>query len=377
MHTLFDRALSAARQLRASDVHLKAGLAPILRIDGELRTLEHAPPMSREFIQSLAYSLLNDRRREILERTGDVALSVTAPDGSRQRLQIWQHRGGTSIAIRLVPPQAPAFERLELPPVAAGLVARGAGLVLVAGDAGCGKTTTIAALVDHLGVERACHVVTIEDPVEIMLKHRSSIVVQREVGLDAPTTAAALRAALRQDADVIVVGDLREADAVDLAIGAAETGRLVVAAVGARDAAGAVARVLELGGVGERPALRARLAGVLRGVLAQRLVPRLDGRGRAAVAELLLVDDETRGALRAPDGEATLRAALAAGRPAGSQTFDAALVALARARRITRQAAVARADDAAAVRDLLAADGDTDDAEVPPQTDVEDDARPD
>jgi twitching motility protein PilT len=377
MHTLFDRALSAARQLRASDVHLKAGLAPILRIDGELRTLEHAPPMSREFIQSLAYSLLNDRRREILERTGDVALSVTAPDGSRQRLQIWQHRGGTSIAIRLVPPQAPAFERLELPPVAAGLVARGAGLVLVAGDAGCGKTTTIAALVDHLGVERACHVVTIEDPVEIMLKHRSSIVVQREVGLDAPTTAAALRAALRQDADVIVVGDLREADAVDLAIGAAETGRLVVAAVGARDAAGAVARVLELGGVGERPALRARLAGVLRGVLAQRLVPRLDGRGRAAVAELLLVDDETRAALRAPDGEATLRAALAAGRPAGSQTFDAALVALARARRITRQAAVARADDAAAVRDLLAADGDTDDAEVPPQTDVEDDARPD
>jgi len=376
MHTLFDRALTAARQLRASDIHLKAGLAPILRVDGELRTLKEAPPMSREFIQSLAYSLLNDRRREILERTGDVALSITAPDGSRQRLQIWQHRGGTSIAIRLVPPQAPALERLELPPVVAGLVGRGAGLVLVAGDAGAGKTTTIAALVDHLGFERACHVVTIEDPVEILLKHRSSIVVQREVGLDAPSTASALRAALRQDVDVLVIGDLREADAVDLAVAAAETGRLVVAAVSARDAVGAVARVLELGAAHERPALRARLAGCLRGVVAQQLVARADGKGRAAAAEILLVDDEARRALRAADGEAPLRAALAAGRPAGSQSFDAALVALARVRRITRDAAVARAADPDAVRELLAAGGPAD-LEPPDDTPVEDDARPD
>jgi twitching motility protein PilT len=352
MHSLLDRALAAARQLGASDIHLKGGLAPILRIDGDLRTLSDVPPLSREFLQSLAMTLLNDRRREILERTGDVALSITAADGSRQRLHVWQHRGGTAVAVRLVPPQAPPLEKLDLPPSVATLAAAGAGLVLVAGPAGAGKTTTLASLVDHLGGERACHIITVEDPVEILLKDRSSIVVQREVGLDAPTTAAALRASLRQDADVLAVGELRDAESIELAIFAAETGRLVLAGLGARDAVSAVARLLEL--AGERSVLRARLAAVLRGVVAQQLVPRADGKGRRAAAEVLLVDDEARRHLRDPAGEASLRAALLAGRPPGSQSFDVTLVALARAKRITLAHAVARATDAAAVRELLA-----------------------
>jgi twitching motility protein PilT len=354
MHSLLDRALAAARQLGASDIHLKGGLAPILRIDGDLRTLSDVPPLSREFVQSLAMSLLNDRRREILERTGDVALSITATDGSRQRLHIWQHRGGTAVAVRLVPSQAPALAKLELPVGVAALVAAGPGLALVTGPAGGGKTTTLASLVDHIGGERACHVITIEDPVEIVLKDRRSVVVQREVGLDAPTTAAALRAALRQDADVVAVGELRDAESVELAIFAAETGRLVLACLAARDATSAVARLLELGGASEHPALRSRLATVLRGIIAQQLVPRADGKGRCAAAELLLVDDEARRQLRDPAGEAALRAALVAGRPPGSQSFDAALVTLARARRISAENAVARATDSAAVRELLA-----------------------
>jgi twitching motility protein PilT len=356
MHALLDKALSAARQLGASDIHLKAGLAPILRIDGELRTLSDVPPLSREFIQNLAFSLLNDRRREILERTGDVALSLAAPDGSRQRLHVWQYRGGTAIAVRLVPAQVPSLEKLDLPPVVATLAAKGPGLVLVTGPAGGGKTTTMAALIDRLGTERACHVITIEDPVELILKDRRSVVVQREVGLDAPTTAAALRAAQRQDADVLLVGELRDAEATELAILAAETGRLVIAGVPARDALAGIARVLELGGATERPSLRSRLAGVLRGVLAQQLVPRADGRGRRVAAEVLIVDDDARANLRDPGGLAALRAALAAGRPGGSQSFDAALVALARAKRISSAEALARASDAAAVRDLLDAD---------------------
>jgi twitching motility protein PilT len=378
MHSLLDQALAAARQMGASDIHLKAGLAPILRIDGDLRTLagplnKELPPLSRDFIHSLAMSLLDDRRREILERTGDVTRSITAQDGSRQRILIWQHRGGTAIAVRLVPAQAPTLERLELPSGVEALVAPGPGLVLVAGPGGAGKTTTLASLLDHLCTARPCHVLTIEDPVEIILKDRRSIVIQREVGLDAPTAAAALRAALRQDADVLAVGDLREAEAVELAIFAAETGRLVLAGLGARDAVSAVGRLLELGGAGERPTLRARLAGVLRGALAQQLVPRADGKGRRAAAELLLVDDEMRGLLREPNGEAPLRAALGAGRPVGSQSFDASLVALARARRISRDDAVARATDAAAVRELL---GDSP-RDAAAQAVVEDDARPD
>jgi twitching motility protein PilT len=381
MHSLLDRALAAARQLGASDIHLKGGLAPILRIDGELRTLSDVPPLSREFVQSLAMSLLNDRRREILERTGDVALSITAADGSRQRLHVLQHRGGTAVAARLVPAQAPDLEKLDLPPAVSALVAAGAGLALVAGPAGSGKTTTLASLVDHLGGERACHVITIEDPVEIVLKDRRSVVVQREVGLDAPTTAAALRAALRQDADVVVVGELRDADAIDLAIFAAETGRLVLAGIAARDAVSALSRLLELGGAGDRSALRPRLATVLRGIVVQQLVPRADGKGRRAVAELLLVDDETRRLLREPGSDTPLRAALLAGRPPGSQSFDATLVALALARRITAESAISRATDPAAVRALLAqrppdaTSGSSDDAAE--EDAVEDDARAD
>ncbi|HEX4404720.1 MAG TPA: ATPase, T2SS/T4P/T4SS family [Polyangia bacterium] len=352
MNSLLDRALAAARQLGASDIHLKGGLAPILRIDGDLRTLSDVPPLSPEFVHSLAMSLLHDRRREILDRTGDVSLSITAPDRSRQRVHVWQYRGGTAVAVRLVPAQAPSLEKLELPPVVAGLTAAGAGLVLVTGPSGAGKTTTLASLVDHVGGERACHIITVEDPVEIVLKDRRSVVVQREIGLDAPNAAAAIRAALRQDVDLLAVGELREGDAVELAVFAAETGRLVFAGVSARDAVGAVGRLLEMGT--DRPALRGRLAGVLRGVLAQQLVPRADGKGRRAVAEVLLVDDEARAQLRDPAGEAALRAALASGRPAGSQSFDAALVALARARHISVENSVARATDVAAVRALLA-----------------------
>ena len=379
MNSLLDRALAAARQLGASDIHLKGGLAPILRIDGDLRTLSDVPPLSPEFVHSLAMSLLHDRRREILDRTGDVSLSITAPDRSRQRVHVWQYRGGTAVAVRLVPAQAPALEKLELPPEVAGLTAAGAGLVLIAGSSGAGKTTTLASLVDHVGGERACHIITIEDPVEIVLKDRRSVVEQREIGLDAPNAAAALRAALRQDVDLLAVSELREAEAIELAIFAAETGRLVFAGVSARDAVSAVGRLLEV--AADRPALRGRIAGVLRGVVAQQLAPRAEGKGRRAVAEVLLVDGEARAHLRDPAGEAALRGALAAGRPAGSQSFDATLVALALARRITAESAISRATDPAAVRALLtqsppdATSGSSDDAAE--EDAVEDDARAD
>jgi twitching motility protein PilT len=373
MHSLFDRALVAARQLGASDVHLKAGLAPVLRIDGLLRTLSDVPPLSREFIHSLALSLLNDRRREILERTGDVALSITAADGSRQRVQVWQYRGGVAMTARLVPAQVPTLEMLELPAAVTRLLDVGPGLVLVAGGAGAGKTTTLAALVDRLGSDRACHILTIEDPVELLLKDRHSVVIQREVGLDAPSAAAALRAALRQDADVIAIGDLRDGDSVELALTAAETGHLVLAGVGARDAVTAIARTLDLAEVGERAALRARLAAALRGVVAQQLVPRTSGKGRVAAVELLLLDDEARAHVRDPQGEAALALALADGRPPGNLGFDASLVALARARRISVAMAVARASDPAAVGQAL----EDHDGRSSVQPEVEDDARPD
>jgi twitching motility protein PilT len=354
MHSLFDRAVAAARQLRASDIHLKPGLAPILRIHGELKTLQDIPPLSREFIHSVVMSMLNDRRREILERTGDVSLSLTTTEGARQRVHVWQHRGGIAVAVRLVPTEVPPLAKLELPDCLPSLVEPGPALVLITGSAGAGKTTTIASMIDHLGITRAAHVVTIEDPVEILLRDRRSVVAQREVGLDAPTAAAALRAATRQDADVLVVGDLRDGETAELAITAVETGRLVVAGIAARDVLDAIRRVVGLLPAAEQAATRTRLAAVLRAVVALRLCARADGQGRVPACEALIVDSEVRERLRQAGAETEIAARMAAGRPTGSTTYDRSLVDLARRKRVSRAEALARAADPEAVARALA-----------------------
>jgi len=381
MNSLFARALAAARQLGASDVHLKPGLKPILRIHGELKTLQDVPPLSREFIHSLVLSMLNDRRREAFERAGDIGLSLTTGDGARQRVWVWQHRGGVAVSVRLVPPEVPALAKLELPESVSGLIEPGRGLVLVAGGAGSGKTTTLAALTDRLAAERACHVVTIEDPVEFQLRDRRSVVAQREVGLDAPSAAAALRAAARQDADVLMVGDLRDGESAGLSLSAVESGCLVLAGIAARDALDAVARFLALFPAAEQAAARPRLAAVLRGLVAQQLCARADGQGRIPAADVLVLDDETRDRLGALGSEPDLRARMAAGRPSGSCTFDGSLVALARRKRVSREEALARANDPAAVARALAQAAlgiahEIRDAETV-QPEVEDDARAD
>src|SRR5262245_5102559 len=290
MDSLFDRALATARQLGASDIHLKPDLPPVLRIDGELRTLRYpddAPPMTRDFLHNLAMSLLNDRRRDMLERLGDLTVSLTTSTGARQRVHISQHRGGLSISLHLVTPVAPSLDSLGLPAAARDLVAPGAGFVLVAASPGGGKTTTLAALIDDLTTRVPVRVVTIEDPVEILLKDQRSLVVQREVGLDVPTIAAGLRAAARQDVDVLMVSEITDRESGELALTAAETGRLVLAGITAASAAGAVERLVGLWETEGRAGARARLAAVLRGVLHQRLVVK-GGKGRTAQVEILV-----------------------------------------------------------------------------------------
>jgi len=288
MDSMFDRALASARQLGASDIHLKPGMEPILRIDGELRTLHNpdVPPLTRDFLHNLAMSLLNDRRRDMLERFGDVTVALTTSMGTRQRVHIAQHRGGMSISLHLVAPEAPALDKLGLPANARELLAPGAGLVIVSAGPGGGKTTTLAALIDDVTASRPVRVVTIEDPVEIVLKDRRSVVVQREVGLDVPTVAAGLRAAARQDVDVLLVSDIPDRESGELALAAAETGRLVLAGLAAAGPINAVARLLGLWEPEARSDLRARLRAALRGVLHQRLVPGKNGKGRTAQAEI-------------------------------------------------------------------------------------------
>src|SRR3954468_17030768 len=289
MDSLFDRALATARQLGASDIHLKPGMEPILRINGELRTLRNpdVPPMTRDFLHNLAMSLLNDRRRDILERLGDVTVALATSSGTRQRVHISQHRGGLTISLHLVPPEAPSLDSLGLPPGVRDLLEPGAGFVLVAAGPGGGKTTTIAALIDDLTTRHPTRVVTIEDPVEIVLKDRRSVVVQREVGLDVPTIAAGLRAAARQDVDVIMASEIGDRESGELALAAAETGRLVLAGVSAASPAAAVSRLVGLWETEGRAGARARFTAVLRGVLHQQLVPGKAGKGRAVEAALV------------------------------------------------------------------------------------------
>jgi twitching motility protein PilT len=313
MESFFDRALVAARRLGASDVHLKPGLAPILRIGGELRTLSDIPPLSREFLQSLGHSLLNDRRREHLERTGEVVLATATSSGGRQRVHVFHHRAGLGLSVRLVPPDPPTPQMLGLPPEARGLTEPGGGLALIAGGASSGRTTTVAALLDDLVGQRPVRLVTIEDPVEFVLKDRCGVVVQREVGTDVPTVSAALRAAGRQDLDVLAVSDVADPDAAALAVDAARAGRLVLATLMATDVRDAVEKMVALIGPAAGPAARTRLAGVLRGVLHQRLVATGDGRKRSAAGALWQVTPGARSWIAAPGGD---------GQPDGAVPFD-------------------------------------------------------
>jgi twitching motility protein PilT len=296
MDSFFDRTLFAARRLGASDVHFKPGLSPILRIAGELRTLSDIPPLSREFLHSLGLSLLNDRRRETLERTGDVMVALATSNGGRQRAHLFHHRGGLSLALRLIPPEVPALDTLGVPTEVRELTEPGAGLLIVAAGPGQGKTTTLAALIEDVTSRRPCRVLTIEDPVEYLLKDRRGVVVQREVGTDVPSTAAALRSVSRQDVDVLLVGELGDPEAARLALEAAEAGRLVLAGMLAADIPQVIER-LTAKPEDDAPLTRARIAAGLRGILVQRLVSAAGGKRRGPAGTLLRVGPEARARL--------------------------------------------------------------------------------
>jgi twitching motility protein PilT len=328
MESFFDRALAEARRLGASDVHLKPGLPPILRIAGELRRPTGPggatpPPLTRDFLHSLAMSLLTDRRREILERTGDVTVALPTASGVRQRVHISQQRGGIGISLRLIPPEVPALDKLGLPPETRALLGPGAGLLLVAAAPGNGKTTTLAAMLADINRRHSLHIVTLEDPVEIVLPAGGGVVVQREVGLDLQSTAAGLRATARQDADVIMIGDLGDGESAELALEAAEAGRLVLAGITAPSAEVALARVAGLWDPGSRPALRARLGTALRAVLHQRLVPAPKGKGRTAEGHLLRGPEPLSPAGSAPGSSAGSAPGSSAGSAPGSAAGSA------------------------------------------------------
>jgi twitching motility protein PilT len=343
MSQMLDRVLAAARQLGASDVHLKAGLPPLFRIKGDLRTIREIPALGPEALAQFAVHMMNDRQRADFEQRLDLDLAYSTPDGDRYRVSLFQQRGSVGAVLRLIPPEVPPFERLNLPQSVLSLTAHPRGLVLVTGAAGAGKSTTLAAMVEHINAHRACHILTVEDPIEHAFRDRRSVLNQRELGGDTASFPRALRAALRQDPDVILIGELRDAETAALAMTAAETGPLVLSALPAVGAPEAVGRIAAMFPAHQQREVRRTLASVLRGVVSQRLLPRADGKGMLPALEILVGTEQIRDLIEDPERARELREAMAEGAPHGMMTFDQSLANLVKQRLVPYEAALALA----------------------------------
>ncbi|HEX2658047.1 MAG TPA: PilT/PilU family type 4a pilus ATPase [Polyangia bacterium] len=344
MSSILDRVLAAARQLGASDVHLKVGLPPVFRIKGELRTVRDVPALSAETLQSFALGMMNDHQRETFEASWDVDLAYASPTGVRYRVNVFQQRGHIGLALRVIPPDAPGFETLNLPKAVLDLAERQRGLVLVTGITGAGKSTTLAALVDAVNARRACHIVTIEDPIEFVFRDRRSVVNQREIGFDTLSFSRALRAALRQDPDVIMVGEMRDVETTEIALLAAETGHLVLSTLHTADASDTVNRIVSMFSPHQQQQARLQLANVLAGIVSQRLMARSDGKGMIPAVELLVNTPRVKELLVDPRRGNELLEAIETGRePYGMVSFDQSLKDLMDRGLVTYEDALAQA----------------------------------
>src|SRR5437868_5759665 len=319
--------LTRAVELGASDVHLKVGQPPILRLDGELGPLEGHPPLDDTAL-SAVLATIGRRAPEKIQQfhdAGDLDIAYQDGDLPRFRVNAYRQRSAISFAFRVIPKTVPTFEQLNMPPGVQRLAEEHRGLILVTGATGSGKTTTLAAMIDYMNRTRKQHIITIEDPIEILHPDRGCIVNQREVGLDTESFGQALRRALRQDPDTILIGELRDAETAQTALQAAESGHLVFSTLHTIDAAETISRMIEFFPEGKQLQIRSIMAGVLRGVISQRLLPRAGG-GRVAVVEVMVNNARIADLIREGKPE-EIPDAIAEGEYFGMQTFQQALIA--------------------------------------------------
>ena len=331
--------LSRAVDLGASDVHLKLDQPPMLRRDGGIAPLEDWPALNdQDLLAALEIvTRVAPERTKLFHETGDLDIAYTAPGLPRFRVNAFRQRGAISFALRVIPNEVPDFEQLNLPKGVRRLAEEHRGLVLVTGATGSGKTTTLAAMIDFINRNRASHIVTIEDPIEILHPDRRSIVNQREVGIDTENFAQALRRVLRQDPDTILIGELRDAETAQTALQAAESGHLVFSTLHTIDAAESVGRMIEFFPPGKQQQIRSVLAGVLRGVVSQRLLPRVGG-GRVAAVEVMVMNARISDLIREERTE-EIHDAVAEGGFFDMQTFSQALIGHVLAGRVDRDVA--------------------------------------
>jgi twitching motility protein PilT len=309
---------------KASDLHIQVGLPPILRVDGALTPIINTPVLNEQMVESLVFTILDDDQQQILLKDKEFDFSFAFGDLGRFRVNAFHERGNLGAALRLIPNVISSVAELGLPPIVTSFADYPRGLVLVTGPTGSGKSTTLAALVDKINNEKAQHIITIEDPIEFTHKSKKSVLIQREVHYDTYSFSVALRSALRQDPDVVLIGEMRDLETISAAITIAETGHLVFATLHTNSAAQSIDRITDVFPPHQQPQIKSQLANILMAICSQRLVPAIGG-GRVAAAEILIANPAVRNIIR--EGKThQLDAVIQTGIDQGMQTMDRTLV---------------------------------------------------
>ena len=348
-----DRLLALLAQWEGSDLHIKAGAHPRVRIDGELRVLATEPRFTSEDTLAIVDRVMSPEVAQTFERHREADFAYSVPGVGRFRCNAYYQRGSVAMALRRVRPSPGTAEELRLPGVIYDLSDEARGLVLVTGPTGSGKTTTLATMIDHINRTRACHIVTIEDPIEYLHGDQVAAIDQREVGFDTDSFASAMRVVLRQDPDVILVGEIRDPETAYAALSAAETGHLVLTTLHTIDATETVHRLVDFFPPHQQAQIRVSLAGALRGTIAQRLVRRADGTGRVPALEVMVVNGRIRQCILDPEITSAIEEIVADGEYYGMQTFDQSLAELLQEGTITLQEALGAASNPHDLRVLL------------------------
>jgi len=335
--------LQMAVEQRASDLHLTAGLPPMLRVDGRLRALsfERLPPVE---CQRLIYGILNDRQIGQFEETHELDMSYGVSNLGRFRVNVYLQRGSVGAALRVMPMPVLGFEELGLPPVIPQLCERTSGLILVTGPTGSGKSTTLAAMIERINSTQDCHIMTVEDPIEYLHEHKKSMVNQRELGNDTYAIGAALRSVLREDPDVVLIGEMRDLTTIEGTLTIAETGHLALGTLHTRSAPQSIDRIVDVFPPHQQQQVRVQLANTLEAVIAQQLLPKFSSLGRVPAVEVLIVNSAVRNLIREAKTH-QIYSLMETGAEFGMQTMDRALASLVRQGMVTREEAGSRALD--------------------------------
>ncbi len=334
--------LRTAVQQGASDLHITVGVPPIIRVDGSIKPISpEAPKITPDLAKAMVYSILNDLQKRQFEEEWDLDFSIGISKLGRFRVNAHLQRGTVAAAFRYISSDIRSLEELGLPPVAGELALKQKGLILVTGATGSGKSTTLASMLDVINSTYPCHIITIEDPIEYLHHHKKSVVEQREIGEDTRSFPVALRHALRQDPDVILIGELRDLDTIAAALTAAETGHLVLTTLHTNDVVQTIDRLIDVFPPYQQQQVRVQLASVIQGILCQQLVPRLSGEGRVVSTEVLVATPAVRALIRENKGH-QIYSVLETGRALKMQTMDHALSELYNRRIISKSELLSR-----------------------------------